>query len=77
MHKNVINDNGVPMLKKRGVYVPGHDEVLEPDEREALYSKERAAQPQASKSEKFTKSKTSASVAPSNTVKPQQIQVDD
>ena len=30
-------DEGVPTLKKRGVYMPGHQEVLDPEEREAIY----------------------------------------
>lgn len=37
LHRGVVNDTGVPSFKKRGVYVPGHEEVLDPEERDALY----------------------------------------
>lgn len=41
-HKTAMADSGVPSLKKRGVYVPGHSEVMEFDEREALYGSQNS-----------------------------------
>jgi hypothetical protein len=37
MHEQVINDNGIPQLKKRGVYTLGCSEVLLPEERDAIF----------------------------------------
>ena len=39
MHDIVINDNGQPELKKRGVYTTGCSQVLKPEEREAIFNK--------------------------------------
>jgi hypothetical protein len=37
MHDSVINDNGVPFLKKRGVFTLGCAQVLLPEERDAIF----------------------------------------
>lgn len=34
-------DLGIPNLKKRGVYMPGHAEVMEIEEREGLFGRMR------------------------------------
>ena len=41
MHKVAMADLGIPNLKKRGVYMPGHAEVMEIEEREGLFGRMR------------------------------------
>ena len=36
LHKMVVNDKGIPTLKKRGYHIPGQRKVLDDEEREEL-----------------------------------------
>ena len=39
LHRGVVDDEGVPTLKKRGFMIPGNREVMTLDERSDLLSK--------------------------------------
>ena len=36
MHKNIINDQGIPELKKRSYQMPGYKKILKDEERDVI-----------------------------------------